>query len=85
MQDVWDIQNPERVTLPSCNAAICYDVKCIVAIGNNEIWVGAGPSIFFLDEQSLERRVSDPTRTHYSSTAVGHRCIYICMNGWIPP
>ena len=58
MQDTWDIQNPARVTLPSSNAAVCYDVKCIAAVGNNEIWVGAGPSIFFLDEQSLERCVS---------------------------
>ena len=57
MQETWDIQNPAKVTLPSSNAAFCYDVKCIAAIGNNEIWVGAGPSIFFLDEQTLERCV----------------------------
>ena len=58
VQDTWDIHNPEKVTLPSYNATFCYDVKCITAVGNNEIWVGAGPSIFFLDEQTLERRVS---------------------------
>ena len=68
MQDTWDIHNPARVTLPSSNAAHCYDVKCIAAVGNNEIWVGAGPSIFFLDEQSLERCVSQSlTFTLYQS------------------
>ena len=58
MQDTWDIQNPTKLSLPSSNATVCYDVKCIAAVGNNEIWVGVGPSIFFLDEQTLERRVS---------------------------
>ena len=74
VQDTWDIHNPEKVTLPSYNATFCYDVKCITAVGNNEIWVGAGPSIFFLDEQTLDRRVSSklqsklqllPARKHY--------------------
>lgn len=58
MQETWDIQNPDRIILPNPNLAISQDVKCIAAVGNNEIWVGAGSSIFFLDEQTLERRVS---------------------------
>lgn len=58
MQDTWDIQNPAKLNLPSSNAAVCYDVRCIAAVGNNEIWIGAGPSIFFLDETTLERCVS---------------------------
>ena len=56
MQDTWDIQNPTKLSLPSYDATVCYDVKCIASVGS-ELWVGAGPSIFFLDEQSLERRV----------------------------
>ena len=55
LQDAWDIQNPTKLTLPSCDANN-YDVKCIASVGS-ELWIGAGPSVFFLDEESLERRV----------------------------
>lgn len=56
LNDTWDIQNPTNLALPSCDANICYDVKCIASVGS-ELWIGAGPSVFFLDEESLERRV----------------------------
>jgi hypothetical protein len=61
MHETWDIQNPTRLSLPSelisCDTNVCYDVKCIALVGN-ELWVGAGPSVFFVDEQGLERRGS---------------------------
>lgn len=47
---MWDIDNPERITLPCANPNERHDVKCIAAVGDR-IWVGAGPSIFFLNAE----------------------------------
>ncbi len=45
---MWDVENPERISLPSPNINEVYEVQCIAAV-SDRIWVGAGPSIFFLD------------------------------------
>lgn len=48
--NVWDIDNPERITLPCANPNERHDIKCIAAV-EGRIWVGAGPSIFFLNAE----------------------------------
>ena len=54
--DSWDIENPERITLPTYDPSENFDVKCIAAVGN-QVWIGAGPSIFILDGETLNREV----------------------------
>ena len=52
----WDIENPEVVNLPSSNPEVQNDVRCIAAV-KDRVWVGAGPSIFFLSAENLQREV----------------------------
>ncbi len=52
----WDIDNPEKILLPSSDPNEYYDVKCMAGVGDR-IWVGVGPSIFFLDAETHSREV----------------------------
>ncbi len=55
---MWDVDNPERISLPSPNPNEVCEVQCMAGVGDR-IWVGAGPSIFFLDaEAPASREVS---------------------------
>ena len=55
--DSWDTENPERISLPTYDPSENFDVKCIAGVGD-KVWVGAGPSIFVLDGETLSREVS---------------------------
>lgn len=52
----WDVENPEKIALPSPDPGEYVDVKCIAEVGDR-IWVGAGPSIFLLDAETHSREV----------------------------
>ena len=52
---MWDIDNPERITLPCANPNEHHDIRCIACVGDR-IWVGAGPSIFFLNAENPAMR-----------------------------
>lgn len=53
--NVWDIDNPETITLPCANPNEQHEVKCIACV-EDRIWVGAGPSIFLLNAEHPEIR-----------------------------
>lgn len=55
--DSWDTENPEQISLPTYDPSENFDVKCIAGVGD-KVWVGAGPSIFILDGETLSREVS---------------------------
>ena len=59
----WDLENPLIITLPSHNPEVQNDVRCIAAV-KDRVWVGAGPSIFFLSAENLQREVITSTHTH---------------------
>ena len=52
----WDIENPEKIMLPSSDPNEYFDVKCMAGV-EDRIWVGAGPSIFLLDAETHSREV----------------------------
>ena len=52
----WDLKNPQIISLSSHNPEVQNDVHCIAAV-KDRVWVGAGPSIFFLSAESLDCEV----------------------------
>ena len=48
---MWDIDNPDEITLPSFNPNEVSDVRCITCV-KDRLWVGAGQSIFFLNAEN---------------------------------
>ena len=67
----WDIENPEIVSLPSFDPNIQNDVRCIAGV-KDRVWIGAGPSIFFLSAENLQREVRKST-LHYVVPGVHNR------------
>ena len=57
----WDLKNPQEISLPSHNPEVQNDVHCIAAV-KDRVWVGAGPSIFFLSAESLDCEVHELRR-----------------------
>ena len=45
---IWNIDNPDIISLPSANPDETHAIKFISCI-NDRIWVGCGPSIIFLN------------------------------------
>ncbi len=59
---MWDIENPERISLPNPIPDEYHDVRTIACVADR-IWVGAGPSIFFLNaEDPIMREVGGEGR-----------------------
>ena len=53
--NVWDIDNPEKITLPCANPNEQHDIMCMTCV-EDRIWVGTGPSIFFLNAEHPSMR-----------------------------
>ena len=67
-----------KVSLPSADPNEYHDVKCIAEVGNR-LWIGAGPSIFLLDEQTLERQVHTYTSNCVRSSSLSFDpCFFLC-------
>lgn len=62
----WDLKNPQEISLPSHNPEVQNDVRCIAAV-RDRVWVGAGPSMFFLSAESLDCEVHEMC-THIRSS-----------------
>lgn len=79
----WDIENPERITLPSSDPSEYYDVKCLVGVGDR-LWVGTGPSIFFLDTETYTREGSifmDSWRKRPEQMLAVGDCVVVATKG----
>ena len=68
----WDLENPLIITLPSHNPKVQNDVRCIAAV-KDRVWVGAGPSIFFLSAENLDCEVCSLEYLQCNNNVISHR------------
>ena len=53
---IWDILNPELITVPTPDPDITHPIRCLTLV-NNRLWIGTGPFLAFLEMDSLFHEV----------------------------
>lgn len=53
---IWDILNPELITVPTPDPDVTHPIRCLVLV-RNRLWVGTGPFLAFLEMDSLSHEV----------------------------
>ena len=53
---IWDVLNPELITVPTPDPNITHPICCLVLV-KNRLWIGTGPFLAFMEMDSLFHEV----------------------------